>query len=162
MSPWSELILWEGSISCKDYIYIKFAGCQVPTSSQTRIKLRNKLISKIILLNLIPCEIRVSHGHIISSYLYILYIQIKHVEISNCQSFHHQSTTIFLKCISFRRGSSIGKKRKMCAFRNMFLCYVTITDMSLTVKNASSDVEFDISEYLYIYNVCISYLWNAS
>ena len=78
---------------------------------------------------------------------YILYIQIKHVEISNCQSFHHQSTTIFLKCISFRRGSSIGKKRKMCAFRNMFLCYVTITDMSLTVKNASSDVEFDISEY---------------
>ena len=104
-------------------------------------------ISKIILLNLIPCEIRLSHRHIISSYLYILYIQIKHVEISNCQSFHHQSTTIFLKCISFRRGSSIGKKRKMCAFRNMFLCYVTITDMSLTVKNASSDVEFDISEY---------------
>ena len=104
-------------------------------------------ISKIISLNLIPCEIRVSHRHIISSYLYILYIQIKHVEISNCQSFHHQSTTIFLKCISFRRGSSIGKKRKMCAFRNMFLCYVTITDMSLTVKNASSDVEFDISEY---------------
>ena len=102
---------------------------------------------KNIVLNLIPCEIRVSHGHIISSYLYILYIQIKHVEISNCQSFHHQSTTIFLKCISFRRGSSIGKKRKMCAFRNMFLCYVTITDMSLTVKNASSDVEFDISEY---------------
>ena len=105
-------------------------------------------ISKNILLDLIPCEIRVSHGHIISSYLYILYIQIKHVEISNCQSFHHQSnTTFFLKCISFRRGSSIGKKRKMCAFRNMFLCYVTITDMSLTVKNASSDVEFDISEY---------------
>ena len=104
-------------------------------------------ISCNIVLNLIPCEIRVSHGHIISSYLYILYIQIKHVEISNCQSFHHQSTTIFLKCISFRRGSSIGKKRKMCAFRNMFLCYVTITDMSLTVKNASSDVEFDISEY---------------
>ena len=105
-----------------------------------------------IVLNLIPCEIRVSHGHIISSYLYILYIQIKHVEISNCQSFHHQSTTIFLKCISFRRGSSIGKKRKMCAFRNMFLCYVTITDMSLTVKNASSDVEFDISEY-FIYTM---------
>ena len=104
-------------------------------------------ISKIISLNLIPWEIRVSHRHIISSYLYILYIKIKHVEISNCQSFHHQSTTIFLKCISFRRGSSIGKKRKMCAFRNMFLCYVTITDMSLTVKNASSDVEFDISEY---------------
>ena len=107
---------------------------------------------KNIVLNLIPCEIRVSHGHIISSYLYILYIQIKHVEISNCQSFHHQSTTIFLKCISFRRGSSIGKKRKMCAFRNMFLCYVTITDMSLTVKNASSDVEFDISEY-FIYTM---------
>ena len=110
------------------------------------------VISKIILLNLIPCEIRLSHRHIISSYLYILYIQIKHVEISNCQSFHHQSTTIFLKCISFRRGSSIGKKRKMCAFRNMFLCYVTITDMSLTVKNASSDVEFDISEY-FIYTM---------
>ena len=34
----------------------------------------------------------------------------------------------------------------------MFLCYVTITDMSLTVKNASSDVEFDISEYfIYFY-----------
>ena len=109
-------------------------------------------LKSYIVLNLIPCEIRVSHGHIISSYLYILYIQIKHVEISNCQSFHHQSTTIFLKCISFRRGSSIGKKRKMCAFRNMFLCYVTITDMSLTVKNASSDVEFDISEY-FIYTM---------
>lgn len=112
----------------------------------------NTFTSKNILLNLIPCKIRVSHGHIISSYLYILYVQIKHVEISNCQSFHHQSTTIFLKCISFRRGSSIGKKRKMCAFRNMFLCYVTITDMSLTVKNASSDVEFDISEY-FIYTM---------
>ena len=103
----------------------------------------DRRISKNILLDLIPCEIRVSHGRIISSYLYILYIQIKHVEISNCQSFHHQSTTIFLKCISFRRGSSIGKKRKMCAFRNMFLCYVTITDMSLWVKNASYNVEYD-------------------
>ena len=70
----------------------------------------NYVSFKNILLNLIPCETRVSHGHIISSYLYILYIQIKHVEISNCQSFHHQSnTTFFLKCISFRRGSSIGK-----------------------------------------------------
>ena len=117
-----------------------------------RISKKNTFTSKNILLNLIPCKIRVSHGHIISSYLYILYVQIKHVEISNCQSFHHQSTTIFLKCISFRRGSSIGKKRKMCAFRNMFLCYVTITDMSLTVKNASSDVEFDISEY-FIYTM---------
>ena len=78
-------------------------------------------ISKIILLNLIPCEIRLSHRHIISSYLYILYIQIKHVEISNCQSFHHQSTTIFLKCISFRRGSSIGKKEK-CVHLGICFC----------------------------------------